>query len=238
MLAMMPSHIIEGLCNLPSSEQSEDSSQASSSSEPPTKRRKKTSGPALPSVPVLKTEVSISRECADVASTDFTTTRRDVGQHVHFFILSNILQISFRAGPKYSDPHVTLRPQDADKRARLLLSKAGPAQTKSRPGALWYTVDVMVQRSGRKVTILITHVYHWNETPSLLHQLRPTADRRQSQVLIDALLPDSAQIDRSWSPMDFYDAASGCSPPSCCRCLRRQGQHPPGPGPQRCRFHC
>ncbi|KAJ4212037.1 hypothetical protein NW759_012008 [Fusarium solani] len=204
--AIMPARIIDGLCNLPSSEQSEDSSQASSSSEPPTKRRKKTSSPALPSIPVLKTEVSISRECADVASTDFTTVRRDVGQYVHFLTVSNILQITFTTGPKYS-PHVTLRPQDADKSARSMLSKTGIAQAKSRPGALWFTVDVTVQRSGRKVTILITHVFHWNETPSLLHQLRPTADRRQSQLLIDAMLPDSAQIDRSWSPMDFYEAA-------------------------------
>ncbi|KAF5027329.1 hypothetical protein F66182_573 [Fusarium sp. NRRL 66182] len=66
---------------------------------------------------------------------------------------------------------------------------------------------------GRDVTITFWFNLHWNEEPSPYSNYKSTADRKESQPVVNLLLHGSDLANRTerrwttWSPMDFYDAA-------------------------------
>ncbi|KAF4978695.1 hypothetical protein FZEAL_4964 [Fusarium zealandicum] len=231
----IPSKLIEGLCNLPSSEQSGDIDQASSSNEPPTKRLKTTSTPAWPSIPFFKTKVSISRQCVDTVPDDIEVTCQDIGQHVVVDLFRHPLRdpsrvfygsrdpvpdpsqnhIYIKPRPGYSwtpySAYISVRPHDISNEAKELIPIASGPWRPSRPGALWSTVDMTLRRKGTSVTIIFFFEFHWNETPSPLDVLRTNSERDDSQVVIKFLLTGSINRKRrkdksKWTPMDFYNA--------------------------------
>ncbi|KAK7409677.1 hypothetical protein QQX98_008120 [Neonectria punicea] len=212
---MFPSHFIEYLCSLPSTDTSGIIDEASSSVERPIKRLKTTPVPDVPSIHVAKGEVTLLRRCIDSAPTSISVSRYGVGQDLMFSIRQNRISISSRPGSPVGrmSACISLRPQDVTAHVEAILSATGLPSKKALPGALWSKVDVMVERRERFAEVKLFFELYWNETSMPIDLQRTNQERERSQRLIDSAFPATGSTNRServqstWSPMDFYDAA-------------------------------
>lgn len=115
-----------------------------------------------------KGRVVFGRECAELAATGVSKTIRDAGSYLGFSIREGCLIISSRLPPPPGPfaAWISLRPQDATESARMMLEITGPDSKRSSPGAIWSTVDMLVERQGRRAFVKLSLELFWNETPS------------------------------------------------------------------------
>ncbi|CAM1508475.1 Fc.00g053230.m01.CDS01 [Cosmosporella sp. VM-42] len=210
---MLPSYFIECLHNLPVSDHADLLDQASTEKRPA--KRQKTDPTGCSSIHVANGEVALSRQCVDVSPTKYAVTHQDVGRFLRFSLEDGRLYISSRSGVSLGSlsAKISLRQQDTSEYAKAIIQVAGSQSKQPKPGALWTTVNLVLRREGRMVSLKFFFDLHWNETPSPYHVLRPKKDRTSSQQLIDTVFPAPNSTGRSdkdvsaWSPMDFYEAA-------------------------------
>ncbi|KPM41645.1 hypothetical protein AK830_g4886 [Neonectria ditissima] len=212
---MFPSHFIEYLCSLPSTDTSGTADEASSSVERPVKRLKTSPAPDLPSIVVAKGGVTVARRCIDFAPTSISESRYGVDQNLLFSMQDNRIGIRSRSGSPVGScsAFISLKPDDMTEHVVAIVSATGSRTKRDLPGGLWSKVDVVIEKRERFAEVKLFFELHWNETPTPAHSQRTNAERVQGQRLIDSVFPASHSTSRSewgqstWSPMDFYDAA-------------------------------
>ncbi|KAF9881314.1 hypothetical protein CkaCkLH20_01464 [Colletotrichum karsti] len=139
----------------------------------------------------------------------------DVGSLLHVGVRYNKeLGIEARAKSKSSiHAIIPLHPNEISDRfeACLHLFGSGRWAKTDKEGEMWVSLDMALLTRGDHLHLELCFSLYWNETKTPYSFLRTTAERRQSQNVLDLFLPDdSFPVTRgrdNWSPLDFYEAA-------------------------------
>lgn len=187
-------------------------------SEPPPKRVKRASD-GIETLLVAQEELEVVRKYQTNASdalelADGPLIYKDVGSQLLFrFGWQKDLRIVSRArtGPTTLNMSVMLHPNAMSDRLETCLDVFSTRSTKpDGEGDLGVSVDVILHIRGDYLHLGFRFSLYWNETKSPYARLRTTAERKQSQKVMDVFLPEDRAVTskgESWSPLDFYEAA-------------------------------
>lgn len=123
--------------------------------------------------------------------------------------LDGILRIGRhrRSQSSPSDALVVISPANISPHALQIINLAGSQPFDATPGAIWTRINVLLEKSNRRVSITFQLHLFWNETPSPMNGLRRGSHRESSQTLIDTFYRIDRQEIAASSPLDFYNAA-------------------------------
>ncbi|PHH80486.1 hypothetical protein CDD82_1716 [Ophiocordyceps australis] len=200
-----PVEALEILLSVPSWSHGDDAM------EPTPKRRKiekdLSSRQESSSISIAKGQLSISRRCNAYASAKISKSTTGVDSCFDLGIRLGRLTIKSRPSCPTRAFHATisLKPSDACENARRILEvKTCPRKTLD--GTIWSTVDMVVERRCKTVSLRFSLELFWNVTPWPYLPLRNSINRKVSKKLIDNFFPTD-QGDGAPSCKAFYEAA-------------------------------
>lgn len=174
--------------------------------EEPSSKRRRLDEPKSRPISVCEGFVTCSRRPGNGPSVSMH--RSNIGEHLGLRYLPQTRAWQFR-DPRYSAVHSTfsVKEEHMSQNWRILRETARLRRS-AKPGEVWTTVSVDINRSQRATTITFIVRLYWNPVSLPFHRFASKSHRETTALLLDEIFPHNnpSHGAQEWSPMDFYDA--------------------------------